>query len=511
MDGTVDCLDGCPLDGSKTSPGFCGCGVPEAQNRIDSDSDGVGNCQDQCPTDPAKYLVGVCGCFVPETDTDRDGTPDCRDGCPTDPAKTAPGQCDCFVSDLDSDRDGTADCNDACPFSPIKIEPGVCGCNRPDVDSDRDGTLDCNDECPRDPTTIVKPCQRIQITVNTGGSNSSAPTGTPSDPNAGSDIPLDIGFTLDDEVPDVSLEFSTENDLGFDSLVVRIGPIEEITPEHEFVKGFGVPDVPWDLMVDSTDYYDVVNYTSLVFFSQLNKRQTDPVDEIPLQVKFSQWVIGQTLNFRSHGARKYVLPGDIKSGIELTDWPFEATNNSLRLVIQYESAEGLVPEDSDPCDDDDETQRGTVPLDARVFPDSENIKRFDMNSGSGLELRIGLAVVAVLDGRVRDIGYEAYSNGTVYLYFPYFESTLGYDPSLAALFGDTDCQTGDNLLGYILPLSFMAGLFALSVLCILVILYVPIVKRWFFGQEGIRVETLRSLSHSKKSHVSQVDSVGASV
>jgi hypothetical protein len=261
-----------------------------------------------------------------------------------------------------------------------------------------------------------------------------------------------------------------------------------------------------------SSYYNVVNYTALVYFSALDKtRQVGA--EVPLVAKFSQWVFTQTLNFLSHGARKYVLPGDVKSGFEMVNWPFDSSNNSLRLKIQYESAEGwllvcydgtdrhcsvrsshpqwvtrflylsgtspwlnprlspslspvphtpptpphrpihcdnlaslllwvgLIPEDSDPCDDDDETLRGTVPLEARVFSDSENVKRFDLNSASGLQLQIGLAVVAVLDGKVRDIIYEAYSNGTVYLYFPYFAKTLGYDPSLAALFGNTGTCT----------------------------------------------------------------------
>lgn len=43
-DGTVDCLDGCPLDPQRTSPGPCGC------NALDSDGDGVPDCIDNCPT-----------------------------------------------------------------------------------------------------------------------------------------------------------------------------------------------------------------------------------------------------------------------------------------------------------------------------------------------------------------------------------------------------------------------------------------------------------------------------
>ncbi len=58
----VGCSDGCPTDPNKTSPGYCGCGVPDS----DTDGDGVRNCTDGCPSDPNKTDKGVCGCGVLE-------------------------------------------------------------------------------------------------------------------------------------------------------------------------------------------------------------------------------------------------------------------------------------------------------------------------------------------------------------------------------------------------------------------------------------------------------------
>ena len=133
--------DGCPLDGGKTAPGACGCGVPDT----DTDSDGTADCNDGCPTDANKTEPGDCGCGVADTDTDGDGTADCNDGCPTDAAKTDPGTCGCGVADVDSDGDGTLDCNDGCPLDADKTVPGICGCGTSDIDSDANGVADCAD------------------------------------------------------------------------------------------------------------------------------------------------------------------------------------------------------------------------------------------------------------------------------------------------------------------------------------------------------------------------------
>jgi hypothetical protein len=57
--------DCCPNDESKTDPGVCGCGMPDA----DSDGDGALDCMEACPHDGQKREPGACGCGVPDTDT----------------------------------------------------------------------------------------------------------------------------------------------------------------------------------------------------------------------------------------------------------------------------------------------------------------------------------------------------------------------------------------------------------------------------------------------------------
>ncbi|MBK9632287.1 MAG: hypothetical protein IPO62_14705 [Saprospiraceae bacterium] len=149
-DGTADCLDGCPSDAGKTSPGVCGCGFADT----DTDGDLTADCIDGCPNDVGKTAPGICGCGVADTDSDGDGTANCNDGCPNDPNKTAPGICGCGVADTDSDGDGTANCNDGCPNDPNKTAPGQCGCGNVETDSDCDGVANCNDICPGGDDTV---------------------------------------------------------------------------------------------------------------------------------------------------------------------------------------------------------------------------------------------------------------------------------------------------------------------------------------------------------------------
>jgi len=161
-DGVDDCLDGCPNDPAKVTPGQCGCGIPDT----DTDGDGVANCVDGCPNDPAKVTPGICGCGVSDADTDGDGAVDCVDGCPNDPAKTAPGACGCGVSDVDSDGDGDADCVDNCPQFP----------NPAQADGDGDGVGNACDNCPQtsnagqadmDNDAVGDACDNCPSTFNT--------------------------------------------------------------------------------------------------------------------------------------------------------------------------------------------------------------------------------------------------------------------------------------------------------------------------------------------------------
>jgi subtilisin family serine protease len=168
--------DDCPNDPDKTSPGECGCGVPDT----DTDKDGTADCNDQCKFDPRKIAPGFCGCGAPETDSDRDGVPDCKDSCSSDPQKVSPGVCGCGVPDTDSDSDGTPNCNDSCASDPSKIVVGVCGCGVADTDSDRDGSADCVDSCAFDPSKTsagVCGCGVSDIDANKNGTIDCLDTG----------------------------------------------------------------------------------------------------------------------------------------------------------------------------------------------------------------------------------------------------------------------------------------------------------------------------------------------
>jgi len=124
-------------------------GSPNTCDSPDGDGDDVRDECDGCPLDGTKTQPGQCGCGNPDTDTDGDGTADCNDGCPLDPGKIAPGICGCGNPDTDSDGDGTADCQDQCPNDPNKVAPGICGCGVAETgDSDGDGVSDCVDQCP---------------------------------------------------------------------------------------------------------------------------------------------------------------------------------------------------------------------------------------------------------------------------------------------------------------------------------------------------------------------------
>jgi len=137
-DAAVGCGDRCPQDGTKTHPGACGCGVPDA----DADHDGVADCIDPCPADDPN-------------DTDGDGVCDSADPCPLDSPDDTDGDGACNSQDPcpidnpdDTDGDETCDSADGCPTDPAKTEPGVCGCGVADADMDGDAVADCNDECP---------------------------------------------------------------------------------------------------------------------------------------------------------------------------------------------------------------------------------------------------------------------------------------------------------------------------------------------------------------------------
>ena len=115
-DGTVDCLDDCPYDPSKTLRGACGCGVSE----VNADNDRVPACFDLCDNDPNNIFPGECGC-VGQSNLRPAGTP-----C-TDPA--CPGQTNttCNATGVCGNRNACRPAIDCLPYLAQGSVYWICG------------------------------------------------------------------------------------------------------------------------------------------------------------------------------------------------------------------------------------------------------------------------------------------------------------------------------------------------------------------------------------------------
>ncbi len=145
-DGAIDNCESCPLDGTKTEPGICGCGQSDV---LDTDGDGVIDCLDLCPgtapTEPVDAdgcpMVGACCFAIGQCLSGLD-----QGGC--EGLNNGKYQGNGTTCTTDSDADGFTNCNEECPLDPTKSLAGVCGCGVPDDDTDGDGVEDCIDLCP---------------------------------------------------------------------------------------------------------------------------------------------------------------------------------------------------------------------------------------------------------------------------------------------------------------------------------------------------------------------------
>lgn len=180
--------DQCQHDPQKRSPGLCGCGIEERTSTYypDTDGDGVGagsgttycdgrqpsgyvtRSGDQCPDHRHKTSPGVCGCPLPDSDNDGDGRVFCED-CDDDDAEYQDYRT--YYADWDGDGYGFSggpidhggslyatvcrppagyvlQTGDYCDNDPLKTLPGVCGCKVPDDDPDGDLVAECVDNCP---------------------------------------------------------------------------------------------------------------------------------------------------------------------------------------------------------------------------------------------------------------------------------------------------------------------------------------------------------------------------
>ena len=106
-DGTPDCLDQCPYDSSKTSPGLCGCGLPDSLNTYyrDADSDGYGDALDstQACTMPSGYVTDYSDCDDSKASVNP-GAPEICDN--------IDNNCNGLIDEnVDIDKDGVDDCS----------------------------------------------------------------------------------------------------------------------------------------------------------------------------------------------------------------------------------------------------------------------------------------------------------------------------------------------------------------------------------------------------------------
>jgi hypothetical protein len=105
-DGTPDCLDQCPADPSKTTPGLCGCGLPETVSTFyrDLDADGFGDpaASVQACSAPAGFVANNIDC----DDGNASRHPGAAEVC-----NGIDDDCDGAVEDgVDADHDGVNDC-----------------------------------------------------------------------------------------------------------------------------------------------------------------------------------------------------------------------------------------------------------------------------------------------------------------------------------------------------------------------------------------------------------------
>ncbi|GLE06079.1 hypothetical protein PINS_up015290 [Pythium insidiosum] len=118
-----------------------------------------------------------------------------------------------------------------------------------------------------------------------------------------------------------------------------------------------------------------------------------------------------------NGEQKLPVPaGALKFTVTLSDWPFAASTNSVRLALTL-SARGK-----------DGKKRGKPQKKPRG--DSDKLKKIDrVDMGEGMFM--DAPALAVLDGVSKDINatVESDDKGIEYVWvFPYFNRTLYYDP-----------------------------------------------------------------------------------
>ena len=200
-------IDQCPDDPNKTTPGTCGCGVPESMNRKwypDADGDGYGGPQNgiwSC-TQPAGYAINSLDCNDQDATIHPFATDIPCDGIDQDCSRGDVIDQTC----MDADRDGymaDVDCND----NNAAIHPGLKDdvCNG--IDNDCDGAVD-EDFVGSATSCGVGACAAtgVQVCANGVVTDTCAP-GTPVEERC-DEIDNDCDGTVDEDFTDLGASCS---------------------------------------------------------------------------------------------------------------------------------------------------------------------------------------------------------------------------------------------------------------------------------------------------------------
>jgi len=144
----ADCNDNCPSTANSSQTDSDGDGVGDAcdhctstanASQTDSDGDGTGDACGGCPSDPNKTSPGVCGCGIPDTDADGDGFAACNDsdssvnpGAAENCGNGIDDDCDMATDGADSDCDCTGGQTKSCYNGPggTRGVGGLCSGDR---------------------------------------------------------------------------------------------------------------------------------------------------------------------------------------------------------------------------------------------------------------------------------------------------------------------------------------------------------------------------------------------
>ncbi|GLE06076.1 hypothetical protein PINS_up015287 [Pythium insidiosum] len=199
-------------------------------------------------------------------------------------------------------------------------------------------------------------------------------------------------------------------------ITLSLSRLEEITADGkpaQKAEDFKSINAEWSEFEDTT-----LGDADAVSTSFIATVPVGPKNKVAGQAKFNLTAtIVHSNTSAMNGEQKLPVPaGALKFTVTLSDWPFAASTNSVRLALTL-SARGK-----------DGKKRGKPQKKPRG--DSDKLKKIDrVDMGEGMFM--DAPALAVLDGVSKDINatVESDDKGIEYVWvFPYFNRTLYYDP-----------------------------------------------------------------------------------